>query len=213
MTLDDTVSRSGKRSLRLEYHKDADSRLGTYLCAGNQIAAVLKPGQVYTLSGWVKIAGVPPGKSGPIACLHEEFTRTESSPLVSGNTDPAKNNGWVLVSLRYVAPKDAGGHQFRCICSAAPDGMAGTVWFDDLKLEEGDRPSAFRPDWIDSGELYSQEPEIPWFPLPVDFRCSPAIVTPHVELARPYAEARRECCGPGSTTTPARPVNWPNEAI
>ena len=71
--------------------------------------------------------------------------------------------------------------------TAAPDGMAGTVWFDDLKLEEGDRPTAFRPDWIDSGELYSQEPQIPWLPLPADFRCSLAVVTPHVELARPYA--------------------------
>jgi hypothetical protein len=187
VTLDDTVSHSGRYSLRLEYHKNPDSRLGTNLVANHELAAVLKPGQIYTFSGWIKIAGVPPGKSGPIAYLCEVRAGGNSSPPVSGNTDPAKNHGWVFASSRYTAPRDAVTHQFRCQCHAAPNGMAGTVWFDDLKLEEGDRPSAFRPDWIDPGELYSQEPEIPWLPLPADFRCSLAVVTPHVEMARPYA--------------------------
>src|SRR5208337_854354 len=97
-----------------------------------------------------------------------------TAPVV-GNTDPAKNNGWVFVSCRYTVPKNAISHQFRCECHSTPDGMAGTVWFDDLKLEEGDRPSAFRPDWLDTADFYTQEPEIPWFPLPVDFRCSLAV--------------------------------------
>ena len=144
ITVDDKVSHSGGHSLRLEYHKNADSRMGTYLVAGNQLAAVLKPGQVYTMSGWIKIAGVPQGKSGPIAYLCEGHPGSGNSPRVSGNTDPAKNGGWVFVSFRYAAPKDAETHQFRCQCHAATDGMAGTVWFDDLKLEEGDRPSTFR---------------------------------------------------------------------
>ncbi|MGA2253189.1 MAG: carbohydrate binding domain-containing protein, partial [Thermoguttaceae bacterium] len=187
IALDDTISHSGSHSLRLEYRKHTDSRLGTYLLASNQISAILKPGHVYTFSGWIKIAGVPPGKSGPIAYLCEAHADRGNSPRLLGNTDPAKNNGWVFVSFRYTAPKDAVAHQFRCQCHSTPDGMAGTVWFDDLKLEEGDQPSAFRPDWIDPSELYSQEPQIPGFPLPANFRCSLAIETPHVEIARPYA--------------------------
>ena len=187
VAVDDKVSHSGGHSLRLEYHKDPDVRMGTYLLAGPVLAAVLKPGQVYTMSGWIKIAGVPPGKSGPIAYLCESRPSAGESPRVSGNTDTAKNNGWVFVSFQFTAPKDAVAYQFRCQCHATPDGMAGAVWFDDLKLEEGDRPTAFRPDWIDASELYTQELQIPWLPLPADFRCSPAVVTPHVELARPYA--------------------------
>jgi len=187
VTLDDTVSHSGSHALRFQYRKDADGRLGSYLYAANQLPAVLKPGKVYTFSGWIKIAGVPPGKSGPVAYLYEAHANGGISPRLSGNTDPTKNNGWVFVSFRYTAPRDAVAHQFRCQCHSTPDGMAGTVWFDDLKLEEGERPSAFRPDWIDSSELYSQEPEIPWLPLPADYRSSLAIVTPHVEIAQPYA--------------------------
>ncbi|HEV3024923.1 MAG TPA: beta-galactosidase, partial [Pirellulales bacterium] len=67
--------------------------------------------------------------------------------------------------------------------------MAGAVWFDDLKVEEGDQPTAFRPDWIDPTELYTRESQIPWFALPLEFRSSLDVVTPHVELARPYAGA------------------------
>src|SRR5271163_3262417 len=87
ITVDDTVSHSGGHALRLEYDRNPDSHLGTYLFAANQLAAVLKPGQVYTFSGWIKIAGVPPGKSGPIAYLCEARASSGHSLLVSGNTD------------------------------------------------------------------------------------------------------------------------------
>ena len=186
VAVDNTVSHSGSHALRLQYRQGADSRVGTYLFAGNQLAAVLKPGHVYTFSGWIKIAGVPRGKTGPIAYLCEGHPGRGISRQVSGNTDPAKNNGWVFVSFPYTAPKAADTHQFRCQCHSTLDGMVGTAWFDDLKLEEGDRPTAFRPDSIDLGELYTQEPEIPWLPLAADYRSSLAVVTPHLELARPY---------------------------
>ena len=188
--IDDTVSRSGKRSLRMEYHKEVDPRLGTCSYVDNYIAAVLTPGHVYTVSGWIKIAGVPPGKTGPIAYVCESHGERGCSPPLSGNTDPAKNNGWVQASFHYTPPpNDSNGHQFRCQCHSTDDGMAGAVWFDDLKVEEGDQPTAFRPDSIDPTELYTWESQISWFPLPLDFRSSLDVKTPHVELARPYAGA------------------------
>ena len=167
--IDDTVSHSGKRSLRMEYHKEVDPRLGTCSYVDNYIPAVLAPGHVYTVSGWIKIAGVPPGKTGPIAYVCESHAELRSFELlVSGNTDPAKNDGWVQVSFHYTPPlNDSNGHQFRCQCHTTNDGMAGTVWFDDLKIEEGGQPSAFRPDWIDPTELYTRESTISWFPVPL----------------------------------------------
>jgi hypothetical protein len=109
---------------------------------------------------------------------------------LSGNSNPAKNNGWVRVSFHYTAPlNNPIGHQFRCQCHTVNDGMAGAVWFDDLKVEEGGQPTEFRPDWIDPTELYTQESVIPWLPVPLDFRSRLDVVTPHVELARPYAGA------------------------
>ena len=189
--LDDSVSHSGKKSLCMKYHTDADGRLSNYIVAANQLSAVLEPGRVYTVSGWIKIAGVPPGKTGPIAYFCEGHAERGHTPVVSGNTDPAKNNGWVFVSFHYTPPpSDSIGHQFRCQCHSTNDGMAGAVWFDDLKIEEGDKPTAFRPDWIEPAELYTRETPIPWFPVPLEFRCSLDVVTPHVELARPYCRRR-----------------------
>ena len=51
----------------MEYHREVDPRLGTVLYVAQWVPAVLKEGHVYTFSGWIKIAGVPPGKSGPSA--------------------------------------------------------------------------------------------------------------------------------------------------
>lgn len=183
--LDDAVSHSGKRSLRIEFHRDADSRLGTYSWAANFMPAVLKADRPYVFSGWIKIAGVPPGKSGPTAILCDAKVNRASSPPLHGNTDPTKNNGWVFVWFCYKVPKDTDGHQFRCMIYGAADGMAGTVWFDDLKIEEGEEPTAFRPDWIDPSELYTSEPRVPWQAVPLDYRSRLDVVTPHVELARP----------------------------
>jgi hypothetical protein len=185
--IDDAVFRSGKRSLRMEYHREVDPRLGTVLYVDQWLPAVLKEGHDYTFSGWIKIAGVPRGKSGPSAYLCEAHADRGSTPAVSGNTDPAKNNGWVFVWFRYKFPKDANGHQFRCHVQAPPDGMAGTVWFDDLKVEEGEEPTAFRPDWIDRTDLYTREAQIPWQILPLDYRSRLDFVTPHLDLARPFA--------------------------
>ena len=44
VTLDNAVSHSGSHSLRLEYRKDADSRLGSYLYASNQICRCSQTG-------------------------------------------------------------------------------------------------------------------------------------------------------------------------
>jgi hypothetical protein len=186
--IDDTVSHSGKRSLRIEYHRNVDARLGTYAYADLNLPAELETGHIYTFSGWIKIAGVPPGKNGPIAYLCEVHGDRGFSTPLSGNTDPAKNNGWVRVSFHYTPPpNDPHGHQFRCQCHSTNDGMAGAVWFDDLKVEEGDRPTEFRADWIDPTELYTRESIIPWLPVPLDFRCKLDVVTPNVDLARSFA--------------------------
>ena len=211
--LDDAVSHSGKHSLRIAYHRDVDPRLGTYSWGDNWVNAVLKADRPYVVSGWIKIAGVPPGKSGPAAILCEANANRGSSPPVQGNTDPTKNNGWVFVWFHYKFPKDANGHQFRCLVYAAPDGMAGTVWFDDLKVEEGEEPTAFRPDWIDPTDLYTHEPGVSRQVVPLDYRNRLEVVTPHAELALALAGGARACSGPVSSTTPVSAANWPNRAI
>jgi hypothetical protein len=185
IAIDDRVWHSGKHSLRMEYNAHVEDRLGLYMVAANQLNAILVPGRIYTFSGWIKIAGVPAGKLGPIAYLCEAQSG-EPSKQVQGNTDPAKNDGWVFVSMRYKAPAKVTMHQFRCQCHTAPNNAVGTAWFDDLKLEEGETATAFRPDWVDPSELYSQEHDVPWLPVPLGFRSSLDVVTPHVEMARGF---------------------------
>ena len=185
--VDDTVSHSGKHSLRIEYRRGADPRLGTVLRVAQWLPAVVKEGHPYTFSGWIKIAGVPPGKSGPSAYLGAANVDRGITAAVTGNTDPAKNSGWVFVWFRCKFPKDINNYELRCEVEAPPDGMAGTVWFDDLKIEEGEEPTAFRPDWIDRTELYTQEVQVPRQIVPLDYRSRLEVVTPHVEMARPFA--------------------------
>jgi hypothetical protein len=91
--IDDEVSRSGGKSLRFDYKPGADPRLGTYIFAANQLAAILTPGQTYTMSGWIRIAGVPPGKSGPIAylCCARRSASSERSRTAPRSTPRASS--------------------------------------------------------------------------------------------------------------------------
>jgi hypothetical protein len=182
ITTDDTVSHSGKKSLRLEY-KELARRKETYLFAYGMLSDCFTPGRTYTASGWVKIAGVPLGKKGPVACLQDAGGQGES-PRVQGPTDPAKDRGWLFVSFSFKATEKNRGLGLRCLCDVPADCVPGTVWFDDLKVEEGDKPTAFRPDWIPATDFYTRGPFI-YFPMTTDYRCSTEVITPHVELGRP----------------------------
>ena len=184
ITTDSSVSHSGKSSLRLEY-KDLDRRKETYLFAYSMLSDCFTPGRTYTASGWVKIGNVPPSKKGPVACLQDGSGLGES-PRVPGPTNSTKDGGWVFVSFKFKATEKNRGLGLRCLCDVPANCVAGTVWFDDLKVEEGDQPTAFRPDWIPATDFYTRGPFI-YFPMPPDYRCSTEVATPHVELARPSA--------------------------
>jgi alpha-N-arabinofuranosidase len=115
--VDETVARTGKRSVRISSDNGADS--------GFQTAVEVKPYSKYRLSGWVKTQDLAPGTGkGALLNLHNMDVMTGA---VSGTKD------WTRVEATF----DSGATDAVLInCLFGGWGRAtGTAWFDDIALE------------------------------------------------------------------------------
>jgi len=115
--VDETVARTGKRSVRVSSENGADS--------GFQTAVEIKSYSRYKLSGWVKTQDVKPGTSkGALFNIHGMDIMTAA---VSGTQD------WTRVEVSF----DTGATDAVLInCLFGGFGRAtGTAWFDDVGLE------------------------------------------------------------------------------
>jgi alpha-L-arabinofuranosidase len=115
--VDETVARTGKRSVRVSSENGADS--------GFQTAVEVKPYSKYKLSGWVKTQDVKPGTSkGALFNIHGTDFMTAA---VSGTQD------WTRVEVSF----DTGATDAVLInCLFGGFGRTtGTAWFDDVGLE------------------------------------------------------------------------------
>lgn len=130
-------------------------KLTTTSCSGNAAGrvgqsftnAVLKPGQTYTASAYVKVpsdigsngsnnygAGI-----GAIITRTSGGTQNEYSEWVSRQTDTAINNGWRRVSVTFTVPQDATGTQIAMLLYNG----TGTAYFDAVQVEEGDAANPY----------------------------------------------------------------------
>lgn len=130
-------------------------KLTTTSCSGNAAGrvgqsftnAVLKPGQTYTASAYVKVpsdigsngsnsygAGI-----GAIITRTSSGTQNEYSEWVSRQTDTAINNGWRRVSVTFTVPQDATGTQIAMLLYNG----TGTAYFDAVQVEEGDAANPY----------------------------------------------------------------------
>jgi len=115
--VDESVARTGKRSVRISSTSGAD--------ASFQMVVPVRPYAKYKLGGWVKTKDVVPGTSkGALINLHGMDVLT---PAVSGTQD------WTRVEIAF----DSGANDAVAVnCLFGGFGRAtGTAWWDDIALE------------------------------------------------------------------------------
>jgi membrane associated rhomboid family serine protease len=125
---DTDVAREGLQALRVTASRPTDT--GCYQ------DVMLKPGQWYRFSGWVRTRGLVPHG----ARLWGTFSicRGGGNDLIAGADSHGGDTEWTQVSIRFRAP---GGGLTRIFVHFVGWGRAtGTAWFDDLKLVEVSQP-------------------------------------------------------------------------
>lgn len=124
---DDTVARTGKRSLRIsdsfnpEDHRDWKRSTGRWSSARRPV----KPGAPYTLEVWVKTEGVT-GTAYAHLAWHDQ-----SKWLSEDTTERATGTGdWRKLTVSGVAPDKADS----LVITFGLSRSKGTAWFDDVKV-------------------------------------------------------------------------------
>ncbi len=126
----------GKKSMKINvtYHENL-SKGRVYQ---DLDSTVLIPGNVYTLSGYIKTTGVTNStdNSGALICAESFNTDGTSNPyysdIVTGNTSTLVDNGWQRVSVTFTVPENS---DFTRI-NLALCGSTGTAYFDGIQLEK-----------------------------------------------------------------------------
>ena len=133
--------RSGRKGLHLEFPQSAQSKGGNDIVAYRMVGPGFDGGQTYTYSCYVKTKGLAGSAyiaafqyPAPFKAEHKHKSRE-----LKGDQD------WTRLSITFRAWEDIGTLQVRCGVHASNPEKRGTVWFDDAKLELGDKATDFVP--------------------------------------------------------------------
>jgi hypothetical protein len=118
--LDRDVKHSGLQAIRVEHTGQRDWSLG------QQRWLKVEPGQIYTLTGWVRLKG---DGSTTLCVTLRDRKQTVTDWTFAGRTSRA-TDGWRRLESRFVIPPGTGALQARLIGNGP-----GTIWFDDASLE------------------------------------------------------------------------------
>jgi rhomboid protease GluP len=98
---------------------------------------MLKPGQWYRFSGWVRTRGLNPPRGSSVYGTFHIHARAANDFIARG-PNHGGDTGWTRVSLTFQARGDG---LTRIVLYAVSLGQGtGTVWFDDLSLVEVSQP-------------------------------------------------------------------------
>jgi rhomboid protease GluP len=125
---DTDVVREGRQALRVTNPHPADT--------GFYQEVVLKPGQWYRFSGWVRTRGLDPRGAAVFGTFLIQHPGGHST-MVAGDNHGADTE-WTKVVREFQAP--ASGAVRVCVCVVCFGAGTGTAWFDDLKLVEVSPP-------------------------------------------------------------------------
>ncbi|MAF65266.1 MAG: hypothetical protein CMJ84_06365 [Planctomycetes bacterium] len=138
---DESSPRSGKKGLHLEFPQPAQSKGGNDIVAYRMVGPGFDGGQTYTYSCYVKTKGLE--GSAYIAAFQYPAPfgpdHRHKSRELKGNQD------WTRLSITFRAREDIQSLQVRCGVHASTPEKRGAVWFDDAKLELGDKATDFVP--------------------------------------------------------------------
>ena len=133
-TLDETVARSGRRSIRVPVQAgrpaDRDS------CAFT--LTDLAPERTYTVSAWVRWAGITPtpGQKGYGFVAVYQYDAFEGYLAYYDFAQPTGDGGWERFTYTFTTDRDLA----RVVIPFGLFQATGTLWLDDITLVEGDTP-------------------------------------------------------------------------
>ena len=126
ISLDSDIAHGGKHSWRIHTADASDTALGLEL--------VLTPGRQYCFAGWVRTKGLRAPGAGATATLQVQQSR--GAGVVASGESHDGDTEWTEVPVYFRAP--ASGRVRLCLFFVGFGKGTGTVWFDDLRLEEID---------------------------------------------------------------------------
>lgn len=126
ITIDREVKHSGRASLRVSSDQPSDTAVAQNV--------QLKPGQGYRLTAWIKTRGLDPRGSSVFGTIQVQ-SLTGAGSLASCANHKG-DTAWTRVSVLFAAPTDGLAHIALFFVGFGQG--TGTVWFDDLSLEEVD---------------------------------------------------------------------------
>jgi hypothetical protein len=94
-----------------------------------------KPNKYYYLSAWVRTENIARGEIRLLALGFDDNTSlplTHTAFSVPSTTDRSKNNGWVKLGVLFNSQSFSKMYLYAGIWG----GSTGTIWWDDLKIEE-----------------------------------------------------------------------------
>ncbi|MDE6864320.1 MAG: hypothetical protein K2J41_08070, partial [Eubacterium sp.] len=139
------VKYSGKRSFKIvSTAATNDGRARLYQDIKND---VLESEKTYTLSAYVRTIDVEQASADYdygallIVTTNDDKSKTQgySSNYIKGTTSAAINNGWQKISVTFKTPENVTTTRINLTLRNA----TGTVYFDNVQLEEGETPSNF----------------------------------------------------------------------
>ncbi len=128
--LDTEVVRAGRHSLRVGAVEPSDTALGQEI--------TLKPNQWFRLSGWIKTHDLRSQTATTYGSL--QVQKPGGAGVIAASPSLAGSNEWTNSELYFKAPPD--GRVRVCLFFAGFGKGTGTVWFDDLRLDQVDVSTA-----------------------------------------------------------------------
>jgi rhomboid protease GluP len=126
---DTEVVREGRQALRVTASQPVD--------VGCSQEVMLKPGQWYRFSGWVRTRGLNPHGSSVYGTFHIHARATND--FIAKGPNHGGDTEWTRVSLTFQARGDG---LTRIVLFFVGFGQGtGTAWFDDLRLVEVSQPA------------------------------------------------------------------------
>ncbi len=126
---DTTVRHEGRQSLRISASKLSDTALAQEV--------KLQPGRLYRFTGWVRTQNLNPHG----APIHGTFRITSGKDILAQGRNHQGNTEWIQERILFIAPHEA---KTRLSLFFVGHGKGtGTVWFDDISLEQVRSLSAY----------------------------------------------------------------------
>lgn len=123
---DAAVKHEGAQSLRVAAHELSDTALG------QEVA--LKPDAWYRFSAWVKTGALDPHGAPTAGTIQVQQPR--GAGVIAAAPSLAQDTDWKNATVSFQAPSD--GRVRLCLFFVGFGKGTGTVWFDDVKLDEID---------------------------------------------------------------------------